>query len=46
MPLQRSSSSKQYIHIYNQGQSIETRTAAPWYWRFIALLSSWMILAG
>jgi len=46
MPLHRSSFSKQYIHIYNQDQSVETRIAAPWYWRCIAFLSSWMILAG
>ena len=39
MPMR--SPSKRYINLHPDG-----RENTPWYWRFIALAASWMILGG
>ncbi|KAF3043530.1 hypothetical protein E8E11_000731 [Didymella keratinophila] len=39
------SSQGDYIHILDNGKP-EGRERVPWYWRFIAMTASWMILGG
>ncbi|KAF2277224.1 uncharacterized protein EI97DRAFT_313936 [Westerdykella ornata] len=47
MPL-RSSSNKSYINLHGPQQDDRSSSSSwtPWYWRFIALAASWMVLGG
>jgi hypothetical protein len=42
----RRSDSKRYTNLDGQYQYQDERASTPWYWRFIASVASWMILAG